>query len=173
MTNQQDNGGIVVAEARPAHVPAIAGVISAAFGSQAEARLVEALRAEGAVVAELVVLESGRVAGAAMFSRLEVLPANRRMAALAPIAVLPGWQGVGIGGMLIRAGLEHCRASGIEVVTVLGNPAYYSRFGFAGAAAGPLECAYSGPDFMAMTLRAGALDGGRWTLTYPRAFALV
>ena len=49
---------------------------------------------------------------------------------LAPIGVLPDYQNSGIGGALIRAGLEACQALGTPFVVVLGDPGYYSRFGF-------------------------------------------
>ncbi len=157
-------------EAALAHVPAIGEVVRAAFGGDAESRLVEALRAEGAVVAELVALEKGRVIGHVMFSALGCAPADRKVAALAPVAVLPERQGTGIGRMAVRQGLDLCRKRGIDAITVLGDPAYYRSFGFAHRTADDFECVYSGPAFMALELRNGALDGVKRKLTYPRAF---
>lgn len=50
--------------------------------------------------------------------------------ALAPMAVLPGHQRQGIGGILVRNGLGRLRETGEQMVLVLGNPDYYPRFGF-------------------------------------------
>ena len=49
---------------------------------------------------------------------------------MGPVAVLPERQSQGIGSRLIRAGLEEIRQQGHAVVVVLGDPRYYSRFGF-------------------------------------------
>ena len=55
---------------------------------------------------------------------------------------------------------------------VLGDPAYYPRFGFSAAQARHLQAPFSGETFMALTLRPGTLDGvGR--VVYPPAFDLV
>lgn len=49
---------------------------------------------------------------------------------LAPLAVRPDRQRLGIGERLTRAGLSHLSAAGVDVVLVYGDPAYYRRFGF-------------------------------------------
>ena len=58
---------------------------------------------------------------------------------LAPVAVAPDRQGLGIGGALIRAGLERATDAGWRFVVLLGHDHYYPRFGFAPAA--PRRCA--------------------------------
>jgi putative acetyltransferase len=86
--------------------------------------------------------------------------------------VRPDRQRRGIGGALIRAGLDRARGEGWEAVIVLGDPAYYPRFGFSAAQACHLAAPFSGEAFMALALRPGALDGvGR--VVYPPAFDLV
>jgi len=47
-----------------------------------------------------------------------------------PIAVLPGFQKQGIGGMLIRHTIPLVRNAGYDGIVIFGNPVYYSRFGF-------------------------------------------
>ena len=49
---------------------------------------------------------------------------------MGPVAVRPDRQRSGIGQALIRAGLERLRATGAQGCVVLGDPAYYVRFGF-------------------------------------------
>jgi putative acetyltransferase len=171
MTNQQDRRALRLTEKVAPLAETIAGLVAAAFGGRDEARLVEALRAEGAVVAELAALEGGQVAGHVLFSAVKAEPATLAVAALAPVAVSPERQGAGIGGALIRAGLELCRVRGVEAVAVVGDPAYYTRFGFARETARAFSSVYRGPHFMALELAPGALAGGTWTLAYPRAFA--
>ena len=57
-------------------------------------------------------------------------PARIRVAGLAPMAVLPDFQRLGIGGELIRAGFQECRRLRYSAVVVVGHPDYYPRFGF-------------------------------------------
>jgi putative acetyltransferase len=177
MTNQQYRPFCVTFDCA-AHKGEIAAVTIAAFARQygagdGEAALIAGLRADGDVVAELVALEDGHVVGHAMFSRLVVDPAERKIAALAPVCARIDRQNSGIGSALIRAGLDACRAQGFDAVAVLGDPGYYARFGFSREAARALGSEYSGDHFQALALKAGALQGRRWTLTYPRAFASV
>jgi len=90
---------------------------------------------------------------------------------LAPAAVLPAHQGRGIGSALIRRGLEQCRSAGYGAVVVLGEPRYYSRFGFSRAAGRGLSNEYGAHDeFMVMELRAGALDGISGLVRYAPEF---
>lgn len=49
---------------------------------------------------------------------------------LGPVSVMPERQGEGIGGALIREGLSQLKTQGIEGIVLLGEPKYYSRFGF-------------------------------------------
>jgi putative acetyltransferase len=146
----------------------------AAFGRTDEADLVESLRAEGAVLASLVAELETRVVGHILFSRMFIetrsglIPA----AALAPMAVLPNYQHQGIGGRLICQGLDFLRRSRERIVVVLGNPDYYSRFGFSCEKARCLESPFPPNAFMAMDLSPGALDGLRGKVKYPAAFGL-
>jgi putative acetyltransferase len=157
------------------HAAAIAAMTAAAFERQygsgdGEAALIAGLRAGGDVVVELAALEGEEVVGHVLFSRLTVEPATLRIAALAPICARVDRQKSGIGTALIRAGLDACREKGFDAVAVLGDPEYYRRFGFTAALGRSLQCEYSGPHFQALELHAGAL-GGKWRVTYPRAFA--
>ena len=56
----------------------------------------------------------------------------------------------GVGSGLIRAALGQAQAAGYRAVVVLGDPAYYSRFGFSVAAAAGVRCPYSGEHLMAV-----------------------
>lgn len=145
-----------------------------AFGGDAEARLVAALRADGAVICEFVAADADAIVGHVLFSRLTLSPADRRVAALAPASVSPPLQRCGIGSALVRAGLEFLRRAEWDAVAVLGDPTYYGRFGFGRDTARVLESAYTGlRAYQALELRSRALAAGPWRVTYPRAFANV
>jgi putative acetyltransferase len=49
---------------------------------------------------------------------------------LGPISVRPELQGRGIGSLLMQAALRIMRERGAAGCVLLGDPAYYSRFGF-------------------------------------------
>jgi putative acetyltransferase len=153
----------------PADHEAVAALVAAAFGRLDEAELVRRLRADGDAILELVALED-RVIGHVLFSTLAVEPPTIRIAALAPISVLPDHQKAGFGSALVREGLARCKALGFDAVAVLGDPTYYRRFGFTRRAARALNCAYSGRAYQALELRDGALAGGPWSVGYPRPF---
>ncbi len=86
----------------------------------------------------LIALFDDDVVGHVLFTR-NLLDAPRQLVAvqvLSPIAVKPTCQRRGIGSLLVRRGIELLSASGVPVIFLEGDPAYYARFGF--VAAGPL-----------------------------------
>src|SRR6185295_11664228 len=142
---------------------AIFAVVTAAFGQDGEARLVDALRGTQWWIPELslVAEEDGEVVGHVLFSRVEVRDGEvtRPALALAPVAVVPPRQSSGIGSRLIREGLARARDLGEAVVIVLGHATYYPRFGFVRAI--PQGIRYPGPvndaSFMVAELVPGKL----------------
>jgi putative acetyltransferase len=167
---------ITVREEAPEDIGAIHSVNEAAFGRRQEADIVDALRARGAVTLSLVAVDKERVIGHIMFSPVTVASGASGFGALAlaPMAVLPGFQRKGIGSRLVRAGLEKCRAMGHEVVVVLGYPDYYPQFGFERAAPLGIECEYEGvPDeaWMVLALQKGALKGRHGIVKFQPEFA--
>jgi putative acetyltransferase len=157
---------------RLSDIAAIHAVEAAAFGTDAEATLVDALRASGDDFISLVATRGDEAVGHICFSRvtIEGAPSQRRFSALAPLAVLPAHQRQGIGAMLVTAGLDECRQRSIDAVFVVGSPAYYSRFGFAPAGDSGVTCEFDVPRdvFQVVELRPGTLSAGR--LKYPAAF---
>jgi putative acetyltransferase len=153
---------------------AIARVQRAAFGREAEADLVSALRHDGLAVLSLVALHSEIVVGHVMFSALRVEVSRDLVAtSLAPLAVAPVFQRRGYGSALVRAGIEGLRAKGCQAIIVLGDPAYYARFGFSAGLTRNLIAPFRGPAFMGLELSAGALTGHVGSVTYPPPFGLV
>ena len=132
----------------PADEAAVRAVHRSAFPGDTEARLVDAIRANGNATVSLVAVADGRVAGHVLFSPVEV--EGERGLGLAPVAVLPDLQGKGIGGELIKAGIRACRELGAKFIVVLGEPRYYKRFGFRATHLGNEYGA--GDEFMALEL---------------------
>ncbi|HVY06169.1 MAG TPA: N-acetyltransferase [Burkholderiales bacterium] len=135
-------------------------LLLATFGREAESRLVERLRASGKIASALVAEEKERILGHVVFSKIATDTGGEALA-LAPLAVVPAFQRLGIGSALVSAGLERCRKDGQPRVLVLGDPLYYSRFGFAPAARFGLKCPLPAADasFMAMEMESRAFAG--------------
>jgi len=163
---------VVIRPEQPGDHAGVASLLKAAFGGAVEAGLVERLRNDDDIVRALVaVSEKGAVVGYVAFPRLRLTGGDRDRPAVgvAPLAVCPASQKNGIGSALMTAGLEWLRQQGELLVFVLGDPAYYARFGFELSAAEPFISEYAGPYFMALALQPDAPAEGR--LIYPSAFA--
>lgn len=156
----------------PEDIPAIHSLLGACFPTALEGDLVDNLRAAGDLWLSLVKEEAGQVVGHVAFSPVEVEgSAGGQGVGLGPLAVLEGWRRRGIGAELVREGLARCRAQGWAFVVVLGDPAYYSRFGFRAAREWGLRDEYGGGDaFQALELCPEALDGARGLVRYAPAF---
>ncbi len=168
---------VAIRPERAADRAAIFELVARAFPTDAEARLVDRLRAAGAAIVSLVAAQDRTVVGHILFSPVHVVAADGTAfdaIGLAPMAVAPELQKGGIGGALVRAGLEACRAAGHTIVFVLGHPAYYPRFGFEPAA--PRGLSYEGGPqfaqaFFVRELEPGALAGRDGVVHYHAAFA--
>ena len=161
---------------RPRDRAGVRAVEAAAFETGAEADLVDALRESAASILSLVAERDGAIVGHVLFSPVTLVGAaapEPALLGLAPLAVAPGHQRAGVGSALVRAGLDWCRALDVEGVVVLGDPAYYSRFGFTPASDRGLRCEYDVPDgaFQCVELVAGALAGRGGLVRYHAAFA--
>ena len=163
-------------EIRPEAPPdrdAIDRVHALAFPTDAEARLVDALRRAGKLAHSLVARRDGRVVGHIAFSpvRLAGRDTDPPAMGLAPVAVLPHAQRQGIGSRLIVDGIRACRQSGCRFIVVLGEPHYYGRFGFQPARQFRLDNEYGADDaFMAMELIPNAIPLGGGLVQYSPEF---
>jgi putative acetyltransferase len=164
---------LAVRPERPADRAAIHALVAGAFPTDAEARLVDLLRASARLAVSLVAVDAGEIVGHVAFSPVTVA-AGAGGVGLAPLAVAESRRGRGVGGVLVRAGLDACRAAGWRWVVVLGEPAYYGRFGFAAAVGFGLDDDYAGgAAFQALELVPGALAGVRGRVRYAPEFATV
>lgn len=175
----------------PEDAAAIREIHRLAFGRDAEAAIVDAVRAAGAAVLSMVAVDGGgagerAVAGGdaaagplvahVLFTRVTVAVESGEdvsLVGLAPVAVLPSQQGRGVGTRLIEAGLEHLRAGSHPAVVVVGDPGYYLRFGFLPGSRWALRWEVDAPDevFMVAELSPGALAGIRGVARFRPEFA--
>jgi putative acetyltransferase len=147
---------------------------ASAFETPAEAELVDALRRQARPIVSLVADEGGEVVGHIMFSPVSLSGyPDRRIMGLAPMPVASERQRRGIGGLLVRGGLEQCRQLGFGAVVVLGHPEYYPRFGFSPAARFGIRCEWdtAAEAFVLMELLPGYLRGVSGTAKYHAAFS--
>ena len=97
---------------------------------QTEQFIIDALRDAGVLAVSLVAEIDGRVVGHVAFSPVSVSDGTRHWYGLGPISVLPAHQRQGIGTSLVNAGLSSIRELGARGCVLVGDPGYYSRFGF-------------------------------------------
>lgn len=164
---------ITVRLEEPADQGAVRETNEQAFGTRIEAGFVDALRGSPDSIS-LVATIDNRVVGHVLFTPVTIEPpADVRMAGLAPMSVRPMYQRKGVGGRLIRAGLEECRRRGFAAVVLVGHPEYYPRFGFVAAHTYGLGCEFPVPQdaFMVRELEPGALGGVGGVVRYRPEFA--
>lgn len=101
------------------------------FSQQTEHRIVQALRESGALRLSLVASLEDQVVGHVAFSPVTIGGVDQGWWGMGPLSVTPQWQRCGIGSALVRSGLRRLRERDVPGCVVLGDPAFYARFGFA------------------------------------------
>lgn len=144
-------------------VPARERLLDACFGAARFAKTSERLRAgyrpsDG--LARVAADTDGRVVGTVRLWDIQAGP-GRPALLLGPIAVAPASQGLGLGARLMRDALARATMLGHGAVLLVGDAAYYERFGFSTSATGGLVM--PGPceaeRFLGLELQQGALAG--------------
>ena len=160
---------------------AVFEVIQRAFASEAisdhdEQYLVERLRMSEGFLPNLSLVAEWReqVVGHIIFTPIKIVDGDHAYPslALAPVSVLPDFQGRGIGGQLIEKGHELAREAGHTSVVLLGHAQYYPRFGYQPAHNFDIRLPFEVPleNCMAIELQPGSLNTVRGIVQYPRAF---
>ena len=126
---------IQIRDEKLSDVQAITEVTIAAFkdhpiSHQTEHFIVAALRAAGALTLSLVAEVDGKVVGHAAFSPVTIADGSQGWYGVGPVSVVPALQRKGIGSALMREGLFRLKVSGAKGCMLVGDPAYYVRFGF-------------------------------------------
>lgn len=128
MDDMQDR--IEIRESLPADQATLESLYPAAFPDEDLLPVLRALLDEDDGVLSLVAISDGALVGHVAFTMCRVAGHEETVGLLAPLAVIPKSQRRGVGSALVQAGFVQLRDQGISQVYVLGDPAYYGRFGF-------------------------------------------
>ncbi|WP_321813109.1 MULTISPECIES: N-acetyltransferase [unclassified Paraburkholderia] len=126
---------IQIRDELPADIPAIRALTEAAFlhaphTSHTEQFIVDALQAAGELAVSLVAVDGGEVVGHVALSPVALSDGSTGWFGLGPISVAPARQREGLGSRLVERALDVLRARRAAGCVLLGDPAYYRRFGF-------------------------------------------
>ncbi|ODS01057.1 GCN5 family acetyltransferase [Methyloceanibacter methanicus] len=102
----------------------------ASHASHTEADIIRQLRKDGDLTLSLVAEEDGEIVGHIAFSPVAIGGRHDDWYGLGPVAVRPDRQRRGIGSALVTQGLAALRARAARGCALLGDPAFYGRFGF-------------------------------------------
>ncbi|MBK7214647.1 MAG: N-acetyltransferase [Bacteroidales bacterium] len=147
-----------------------------AFGREDEGNLVNSLKKRLEFIPELsfIALFGDQPVGHLLLFPVIIKgeSSNYKTLSLAPMSVMPEFQGLGIGSELIKTGLAKAKELGYKSVVVLGHADYYPKFGFTPASAWKITSPFEAPDenFMAIELIEGALTGKSGVIEYPNDF---
>ncbi len=156
-------------------IRAIDVVHISAFGGEAEAQLVSALRESTTYNRELsqVAELGGRIVGHVLLTRVPLRKdgEEKHVLALGPMSVVPSQSHRGIGSELINASIRLAKEKGYGAIVVLGHPEYYKRFGFVQARELQVSCNLPAPEdaLTVMEIVEGNLAGGGH-VEYPEPF---
>ncbi len=103
---------------------------NAAHTSRTEQHIVSALRKAGKLTVSLVADAEGKLIGHVAASPVCISDGATAWFGLGPISVTPEHQRRGVGSRLMREALRTLREQGAAGCVLLGEPEYYSRFGF-------------------------------------------
>jgi len=147
----------------------ISVLLVSVFGQPNESNLVTTLREGGDLAVELVAEDAEGLTGHVALSRLR---APEDWLALAPVSVRTENARQGIGSELIRHALDAARQAGFAAVVVVGDPAYYHRFGFVFDGPAELISPYP-PQYTGLYPIRPETAAVRAVLAYPEPFASV
>lgn len=145
----------------------IAAFQNAAHTSHTEQFIVAALREAGQLSVSLVADDSGAVIGHVAVSPVTISSGTVGWFGLGPISVAPAYQGLGVGTQLMEQAIAELRVIGASGCVLLGEPGYYSRFGF--KAEPSLVLPEVPPEYFQAVLLSGSLPSG--VVSYHESFA--
>lgn len=157
---------ITIRDEIAADIAAREALLDRCLGERRTAKSSERLR-EGRLPAEGLALTAERDGVVVATVRLWSVEAGGKAALLlGPLAVAPELQGEGLGRAMMREAIWRAACRGHGAVLLVGDAAYYERFGFSGdltrdlAMPGPVER----ERFLGLELRDGALTGASGVL---------
>lgn len=147
------------------------------FSDHREQFLVEKLRESPTFIPalSLVAIYNGVLVGYVLLSPIQIINQEQsfQSLALAPVAVLPAYQGKGIGQMLILNAHQSAIAAGFQSVVLLGHAGYYPQFGYRPAHQFGIQLPFEVPpeNCMAIALVKDGLKDVNGMVNYPSAFS--
>ena len=167
---------MLISNETPEDHAAIREIQRAAFSRDTEANLVDRLRGDVEPFISLVARIDDRPVGHILFTPV-ALPGKVDLTILsvAPIAVLPEYQGNGIGSELVQEGLVMCEHDGVDGVVALGGRDFYPRFGFRPAVEFGLRTGFPvmQQEFLVREITKGVFENASGTVEYPPQFQSV
>ncbi|MAD96085.1 MAG: GNAT family N-acetyltransferase [Flavobacteriaceae bacterium] len=148
----------------------------AEFTDHTEHFLVERLRKSDAFIPglSLVAEDKGRIVGHILLTKIKIKNRSTEFdsLALAPVSVLPEFQGKGIGGKLILESHKRAKELGHKSIVLLGHENYYPRFGYKQADMYGIELPFEVPkeNCMVIELVENGLKGVHGMVEYPKEF---
>jgi len=146
------------------------------YSDHREQFLVERLRNSDAFISELSMVAEidGKIVGHILVTKLKIKNKTKifHSLALAPVSVLPEFQGKGIGGKLIVESHNKAKELGHKSIVLLGHEKYYPRFGYEQAGRYNIELPFDAPkeNCMAIELVENGLKGVNGMVEYPKEF---
>ncbi len=155
---------VTIREEKFADIDAREAMLDAAYGVERFAKASQRLR-EGRLPADglsLIATDQARLVGTVRLWAISAGPARSALL-LGPLAVHPGHRNRGIGTRLMQRAIARARLAGHGAIVLVGDAAYYARFGFSDAKTGGLWMpgAFEPHRLLALELKPGALDGAR------------
>jgi predicted N-acetyltransferase YhbS len=153
---------ITIRKELPKDIAAREALLDLAFGEARFAKTAERLR-QGRRPAESLAYAAnaeGRLVGTARLWHVSAGPARPALL-LGPLAVHPDFRCRGLGARMMQRALDDAAGTGHRAVLLVGDPAYYSRFGFSAEKTGALWLpgGFDPARLLGCELAEGALDG--------------
>lgn len=148
------------------------------FSDHKEHILIEHLRESTTFIPELSIVaeQKNKIVGHILLTKVKIKNNRNEFEslALAPVSVLPKYQGKGIGGLLIKQAHLKAKKLGYRSIILLGHANYYPRFGYQLAHEFGIELPFDVPkeNCMAIEITKNGLKGVQGMVEYPKEFYL-
>lgn len=144
------------------------------YGNEAE--LVDKIRNEEGYIKdlEIVAFEDGKITGHGLLSEVSIVNQSQSFKGLvlAPLDVLPAYQGKGIGAAILLELEKRAKILDYSFISILGHESYYPRFGYVPASQYQIQAPFEVPNenFMIKELIDGRLEGKSGVIQYSEAY---
>ena len=144
------------------------------YGNEAE--LVDKIRNEEGYIKdlEIVAFEDGKITGHGLLSEVSIVNQSQSFKGLvlAPLDVLPAYQGKGIGAAILLELEKRAKILDYSFISILGHESYYPRFGYVPSSQYQIQAPFEVPNenFMIKELIDGRLEGKSGVIQYSEAF---